>query len=189
MKDLIINLIFGMVIYISYMVAVFVPKKGLNRFLKNSESSFILSKYNIELEYLDKKRYAHSIIITNTLILFIVLTIVGYVENLYMQLLVGFAIALPLIYLAYSMLGSVYKEQADEKRLLEEEKEKILASKKSTKKEKVVEEKPVAKKTTKKVAEKETKPATKKTTKKVEKTEEKPVKKATKKTTTKKTSK
>lgn len=184
MKDLIINLIFGMVIYISYMVAVFVPKKGLNRFLKNSESSFILSKYNIELEYLDKKRYAHSIIITNTLILFIVLTIVGYVENLYMQLLVGFAIALPLIYLAYSMLGSVYKEQADEKRLLEEEKEKILASKKSTKK-----EKPVAKKTTKKVAEKETKPATKKTTKKVEKTEEKPVKKATKKTTTKKTSK
>src|SRR5574344_681813 len=143
MKDLIISLMFGVVIYLAYLLVLFTSKKGLKRFLKNTESSYILDKFKINLEYIKKKKYAHSLIITNTIILFLILWLIGYLGNIYLQILVAFALALPLIFLGYNLLGNIYKKKSDKK---EEEvkKEDAKKSKETIKTSKVV------KKTTKK---------------------------------------
>ncbi len=140
MKDLVISLIFGVIIYCVYLVIVFMRKKGLNNFLKSSEATYILAKYDIKLSLIDSRKFAYDIIIANTLILFVILFVIGFVDSIYLQILVGFALALPMIYLGYNLIGDKYKKSA----LLKEEETK------TTKKEEEKETKKPSKKTIKK---------------------------------------
>ncbi|MDD4734350.1 MAG: hypothetical protein PHU05_05880, partial [Bacilli bacterium] len=98
MKDLMISLVFAIIIYCIYLVIVFIRKKGLSKFMKSTEVTYILEKYKIKLSLIDNRKFAYDLILANTLILFIILYLIGYIENLYLQILFGFALALPLVY-------------------------------------------------------------------------------------------
>lgn len=123
MKDLMISLVFAIIIYCIYLVIVFIRKKGLSKFMKSTEVTYILEKYKIKLSLIDNKKFAYDLILANTVILFFVLYLIGYIENLYLQILFGFALALPLVYLGYNLLGDKYKELADAKEKKETAKE------------------------------------------------------------------
>lgn len=130
MKDLMISLVFAIIIYCIYLVIVFIRKKGLSKFMKSTEVTYILEKYKIKLSLIDNRKFAYDLILANTVILFIILYLIGYIENLYLQILFGFALALPLVYLGYNLLGDKYKELAEAKEIELEKKETVKETKK-----------------------------------------------------------
>lgn len=130
MKDLMISLVFAIIIYCIYLVIVFIRKKGLSKFMKSTEVTYILEKYKIKLSLIDNRKFAYDLILANTVILFIILYLIGYIENLYLQILFGFALALPLVYLVYNLLGDKYKELAEAKEIELEKKETVKETKK-----------------------------------------------------------
>ena len=84
---------------------VFNPKK-----LK-VEEAYLISKFNLDMNKINYKKYLHLTAISNSLIFSITLQIVTLVNGMIWQILFSIAILTPLIILVYNFIGKYYKNK------------------------------------------------------------------------------
>lgn len=111
MERLIVTIIVFLVIYFLYFITVLCNKKKLKEFEKSGQASFIIRKYELDIVKLEKKKFANTIALTNSLIISITFFVTDFIPNYLFKLLVGFILLIPLIILGYHWIGLYYKKK------------------------------------------------------------------------------
>jgi len=109
MQDILFSLIIFVIIYLFYLLTVITRKKKLDKLMEGMEVNYLKVRYKLSLINVNKKKLAHIIALTNSFIVSITVLLVSLIENYILKLMVGFVILLPLIILAYHLIGLYLK--------------------------------------------------------------------------------
>lgn len=111
MKEVIFSLISFFLIYFLYLILIVFRKKSLKNFEKSTEVSFLVSKYHLQLEKINKKHLAHVIAFANAFVVASTVFIVSIVENLVLKIIVAMGVMIPLIFVIYYFIGTHYQKK------------------------------------------------------------------------------
>ena len=99
--------------YLVYLFGVILRKKR-NKFDPKKlkvEEAYLISKYNLDMNKINYKKYLHLIAISNSLIFSITLQIVTILNGMLWQILLSIVVITPLILLVYTLIGKYYKNK------------------------------------------------------------------------------
>lgn len=111
MERILLSLMVFLVIYIFYFLTILKNKKKIKQIEKNGQGSFIIKKYQLDVSLLNKKSFAHSIILTNSVIITLTFFITDFISHYFIKFLVGFILIVPLILFGYHLIGIYYKKK------------------------------------------------------------------------------
>ena len=111
MENIIFSLITFIVIYLLYFIFVISKKNKLEKFENSMYVNFLVNISKIDIKKIDMKKLAHILAISNSFILAFTVFIVEYVDKLFLKLLVGFVVILPLLYITYFIIGKILKNK------------------------------------------------------------------------------
>ena len=103
------------IIYLIYFILVIKRKKGLESLKNGKQIKYLVEVYKLDLEKVNFKKLASSLVLTNSFILSLTLTILEFVDNYILKILLCFVILIPLIIIMYKILGETYKKKEGEK--------------------------------------------------------------------------
>jgi len=75
------------------------------------EVDYLVSIYKIDIKKINYKRFLHLISLVASFDMALSVVIINPIKNIYLQILVGFFVLLPLIYLSYRLVGIYYKKK------------------------------------------------------------------------------
>ena len=75
------------------------------------EVDYLVSIYKIDIKKINYKRFLHLISLVASSDMALSVVIINPIKNIYLQILVGFFVLLPLIYFSYRLLGTYYKKK------------------------------------------------------------------------------
>lgn len=124
--------------YLIYLFGIILRKKR-NTFNPNKlkvEETYLISKYNLDMNKIKYKKYLHLTALSNSLIFSITLQIVTIVDGILWQMLFSIAVLTPLIVIVYSLIGNYYKKKSciKDTKIIDENKGKKKSQNKTTKK-------------------------------------------------------
>lgn len=111
MKELIL---FGgtfIIVFLIYYLFVIRRKKYLDKFINGKEIGYLKKVYKIKLKDEDNRKIALLIALTNSFIISLVVSIVCFLNNILLQLLLGFVLVIGLILLCYHIIGKIYEKK------------------------------------------------------------------------------
>lgn len=108
MYNLIFSIVAFVVIYLLYVIFVISRKSKIEKFKKNSYVTFLVTKYNVDLEKTNIYALAHAIALTNSFIVSSTLFIISYVSNVYIMLVGSLLVIVPLQLLMYALIGHLF---------------------------------------------------------------------------------
>ncbi len=111
MKELIIFIITFILIYLVYYLFVIKRKKTLLKWQNGKEMTYLKKIYKIKIKENNLKRIATIIALSNAFIVALTLSIISYLNNFLIQMLVGFIILSGLIILTYHIIGKHYQKK------------------------------------------------------------------------------
>lgn len=111
MKEVIFSFIVFVVLYLFYLVAVIMKKNKLDKFMKGAEITYLKRRYKLSLNNINKKVLANIIALTNSLIISITILLVVLIDNYILKLMIAFIILVPLIIIAYHIIGTILKKR------------------------------------------------------------------------------
>ncbi len=111
MEAILLFLITFIIIFIIYLLFVVFNKKGLKKIYNGTEAKYLKKLYKLDLNKLDKKKFAIHIALINSFIISITLSIVVLVENYLLMILLAFIIVILLILSLYHLLAINYKNK------------------------------------------------------------------------------
>lgn len=100
-----------LIIYLFYLFTVILQTKRYDKFKKSNQVMYFVNKYKINIDKLNMKKFTNILGLTNSLIISIAFTATFLVENIFLQLLIGLVVLIPLIYIFYSLLGFYLKKE------------------------------------------------------------------------------
>lgn len=95
-------------IFIFYFIIVYSRKKGIQAFKKGKQLEYFKTVYNLKLSDEDLKKFVFCLSLTNAFIIALVITIVEFFDNLFLKLLLGFVLLIPLILICYDILAKAF---------------------------------------------------------------------------------
>lgn len=108
MNDLLHSLIAFIIIYLFYVVFVINKKKKLEKLKNNVGVLYLINKYNLDLNKINLKVFAHSLALTNSFIISVTFFVISFFDNYYMKLLICIVVIVPVLYIMYMILGKMY---------------------------------------------------------------------------------
>ena len=109
------NLIFGIftfiLIYLMYLIFVINKKSKLEKMKKGNNVLYLVNKYKLNLKKIDIKKLTHAIAFANSFILSVTVFIIGYIENIYLKIIICFPILLILEFITYFIIGRIFKDK------------------------------------------------------------------------------
>ena len=111
MKEIIISFIAFIIIYLFYLLFVILRKKKLEKFKDNMYVKYLVNMYQLDLTKINIKSLANIIALVNSFIIASVLYCVSITDNMILQVLLAFAILIPLQILGYYIIGKVYQKK------------------------------------------------------------------------------
>lgn len=99
------------IVYLFYLVTVVLQKKKYEEFRKSNQVMYFVKRYKLDANKINIKKFIRIISLTNSLIISLSFTIVIKVSNIYLMILLGFFIMLPLMLMSYSLLGLYLKKE------------------------------------------------------------------------------
>ena len=100
-----------LIVYLFYLFTVILQTKRYDKFKKSNQVMYFVNKYKINIDKLNMKKFTNILGLTNALIISIAFTATFLVENIFLQLLIGLVVLIPLIYIFYSLLGFYLKKE------------------------------------------------------------------------------
>lgn len=100
-----------LIIYLFYLFTVILQTKRYDKFKKSNQVMYFVNKYKINIDKLNMKKFTNILGLTNSLIISIAFTATFLVENIFLQLLVGLVVLIPLIFVFYSLIGNYLKRK------------------------------------------------------------------------------
>lgn len=108
MSDLIFSVFAFIIIYLFYVFFVILRKKKLEKFKTNAYVSFLVTKYNVDLEKTNINVLAHAIALTNSFIVSSTLFIISFVPNLILMFVLALIIIVPFQLIMYHIIGKMF---------------------------------------------------------------------------------
>lgn len=99
------------IVYLFYLVTVVLQKKKYEEFRKSNQVMYFVKRYKLDANKINIKKFIRIISLTNSLIISLSFTIVIKVSNIYLMILLGFFIMLPLMLICYSLIGLYLKKE------------------------------------------------------------------------------
>lgn len=103
------------------------------------EVQYLLIKYQINLKKIKYKKFVNSVALLGSFDIALVGTIVLFLDNIFFQLLIGFALFIPVILISFRFVGNYYQKKLSNDDL--EEIEEIEIEDKRPKKKSIIKEK------------------------------------------------
>ncbi len=98
-------------VYLVYLIAVVSRVDKNNKFKKSKQVLFFKNVYKIDIDKINLYKFSHILSLTNAFIIALTVTIIELFDQLFLKMLVGFAILFPLILMIYSIIGKIYKSK------------------------------------------------------------------------------
>lgn len=111
MQELLLFFITFLFVYFIYLFFIILRKKGIKKYQNSMEVKLLKEKYHLTLESIKFKNLAHITALINAFIIALVVTCIGFIKSLLVQLLVGFFLLIPLILLCYGLLAKILKKK------------------------------------------------------------------------------
>ena len=111
MEDFIFAIIVFVIIYLAYLFTVIMRKDKLKKFVNAKEVSLLKGRYKLNLDKINVKSLAQTIAISNSFIISFAIYMALLVDNMILQLLIGFLVMVPLILIIYHFIGRHYKKK------------------------------------------------------------------------------
>lgn len=115
MGDFIFAIVVFVIIYLAYLFTVILRKDKLKKFINAKEVSLLKGRHNLNLEKINVKSLAHTIALSNSFIISFAIYIALLVDNMILQLLIGFLVMVPSILIIYHIIGRHYKKKEVDK--------------------------------------------------------------------------
>lgn len=111
MNYLLTFIISFIIIFLLYYIVIISRKKGLESFKQGKQLDFFIKAYKLDKKKLDIKKFAKSLALTNSLIMSTTITIMEFIDNLIIKLLLCVIILTILMLILYNYLGKTYKKK------------------------------------------------------------------------------
>ena len=111
MSNIMMTVLIFFIVYSLYLVGVVWNKKKLEHLNESPYVSFIIQKYQLDFSKINKKTFAHTICLTNSVIITITFFITDFISHYLFKFLVGFCLFIPLILLGYNRIGLYYQKK------------------------------------------------------------------------------
>lgn len=105
---IVIYLISFAIIYLFYLLTVILQKEKIEKFKKSNQIMFFVKRYNLDLNKINMTKFMNIIALTNAFIISTAFIATYLVDNLVLQLLIGFLILIPLLVITYNLIGKYY---------------------------------------------------------------------------------
>ena len=99
------------IVYLFYLFTVILQTKRYDKFKKSNQVMYFVKKYKIDVNKLNMKKFTNILGLTNSLIISIAFTMTFLFENIFLQLLIGLVVLIPLIFVFYSLIGNYLKRK------------------------------------------------------------------------------
>ena len=99
------------IVYLFYLFTVVLQKKKYDKFKKSNQVMSFVNKYKLNVNKINMQKFTNILGLTNALIIAIAFTATFLVENLFLQLLVGLIVLIPLLLIFYSLIGLYLKKE------------------------------------------------------------------------------
>ncbi len=106
-------LIFAL-IYIIYSVFFNKKRKDYKDLKKNDEIKFFIRKYDLNMRKTKYRSLLNILTLTNSFIISLETTIVLYIENYILKIIVCFSTSILLLLIFYNLIGNYYKKKENE---------------------------------------------------------------------------
>ncbi|MDD3341246.1 MAG: hypothetical protein PHN72_03500 [Bacilli bacterium] len=102
-------------IYLLYLILIVLRKKGLDNFENSTEMLFLKKKYHIKVTAQNAKSLAHTVAVSNALVVSLTLLCVSMIDNLPLKIVVAMGVLVPMILVVYSLIGKIYQKKERKK--------------------------------------------------------------------------
>ncbi len=99
------------IIYLGYYFFIVRHIKEYNIRTCPKEILYIIKIYKLDINKINFKKFLRLVTITNSLIMALTVTVVTVIDNLYLKLILGFFLLMPLIIFGYSLIGRYYRRK------------------------------------------------------------------------------
>lgn len=96
---------------ILYTLTVTINKKKLEKITETGRAHFIIKRYQLNNKKINNQTFAIQLGFIDSTILALTFTIIFYIPNFVLQMLIGFIILVPLTLITYHILGTYYKKK------------------------------------------------------------------------------
>lgn len=72
------------------------------------EVAYMIKKYNLDMKNINYKKFLNNVIWIGSIDMAIAVIVIYYIENIFLQLLVGFIVLIPLILISFKLLAKYY---------------------------------------------------------------------------------
>ena len=111
MDKLLLFIISFLFVYLVYLITV-ISKLDKNDNFKNSKQVlYFKNVHKIDIEKINLYKFAHVISLANAFMIALTVTIIELFDKLFIKMMVGFVILVPLMLLVYYIIGKIYKER------------------------------------------------------------------------------
>ncbi len=111
MKQLILWIFSYIIVYFIYTMFVVRKEDKLQKMKKSTEINYLKKVYHLKLNQFDLKWLVKKVIMVNSFIISITVTLASLVSNIIWMLLLGFVILFPSILLSYHVLGKYLQKK------------------------------------------------------------------------------
>jgi len=111
MENLLFTIVVFIIIYLAYLFTVIMRPEKLKIFVTAKEITLLKSRYKLNIDQIDVKKLAHTIAISNSFIISFTIYMALLVDNMVLQLLIGFLVMIPSILIVYYIIGRHYKRK------------------------------------------------------------------------------
>lgn len=111
MENLLFSVFVLIIIYLAYLFTIIMRPDKLKKFVTAKEITLLKSRYKLNIDQIGVKKLTHTIAISNSIIISFTIYMALLVDNMILQLLIGFLVMIPSILIVYHIIGRYYKRK------------------------------------------------------------------------------
>ena len=96
-----------LLVLVLYWITVISNKRKLSKFDKSNQALLLIKKYKLDINKDNVKSFAWKIAFANAIIIATTITIIEFINNFMLKLLIAFLVMIPLILILYKVIGKI----------------------------------------------------------------------------------
>lgn len=115
MKEIITFFIVFIIVYLLYLFLVILNKKRISKYKDSNYVTFLVNRYNLDIDKLPIKKVANRISLANSFIISFTFAIVMIIDNNILRMILALAIIIPLMLFIYHLIGKSLQNKYQKK--------------------------------------------------------------------------
>lgn len=111
MEEFILFIVFFLIVYFIYLFLIILRKKKLEKYRNSTEIRYLVGRYHVDMKASNMKTVANIMALTNAFIISLTVTIISFIPNFIIKILVGFVLLIVLILISYDIIGKYFQKK------------------------------------------------------------------------------